>query len=114
ETDFGFFQEHPFVSFLLKMIYVTVIISTILLFSKILIRIVQLHFILIVGFITGFISSSTVLTFILLLYLLSSSDWKTDTMGCISMGMHAFLTGFLFPVLYRWFNKKPLFNEHFY
>jgi len=114
ETDFDFFQEHPFIRLMQKIATIAVLIIIILLISSLLKNIIRVRLLFVNGLFAGLISSSIVLTFVLLVYLLSSFEWKTNTANCISMGMHAFLTGFLFPVLYRWFNKKPLFNGHFY
>ena len=114
ETDYRFFREHPAISFLQKIITLTVIIIVLLLFSSLLKKIVRVHSLLLTGFISGLIGSGMALTFIGLVYILSSFEWKTNTMGCISMAAHAFLIGFLFPILYRWFSKEPLFHEYFY
>jgi len=114
ETDFDFFQEHPFIRLMQKTATIAVLIIIILLISSLLKNIIRVRSLFVTGLFTGLISSSIVLTFVLLVYLLSSFEWKTNTENCISMGIHAFLIGFLFPILYRWFSKEPLFHEYFY
>ena len=107
-----YYQSVVQVNMLYSLIAIIVLTFILLLLSALLSGFVQVRSIAAAGFITGCISG-----IITLLFGLSVSwGWKSGAaiVHIMPSVLKAFLTGFLFPLLYRWFNKKPLFNEHFY
>ena len=107
-----YYQSVVQVNMLYSLIAIIVLTFILLLLSALLSGFVQVRSIAVAGFITGCISG-----IITLLFGLSVSwGWKSGAaiVHVMPSVLKAFLIGFLFPVLYRWFNKEPLFNEHFY
>jgi|GEM_PF-1955823 len=108
----AYYQSVVQVNMLYSLITIIALTFILLLLSALLSGFIQVRSIAVAGFITGCISG-----IITLLFGFSVSwGWKSGAaiVHVMPSVLKAFLTGFLFPVLYRWFNKEHLFNEHFY
>jgi len=100
-----------YVSYVSSLLATTFLILIILIISFFLRKTIHYRSVAKAGIITGLTGSIIAFLF---LYSFSISWGYKPNIGVILFCIKAFTIGFLFPVLYRWLNKKPLFNEHFY
>lgn len=103
------YNWYPFPRYLDTSLEYLVISILVLIFSFLLRNLVHLKSVLYAGIITGI--TAFCISFILIIFVaFGGYDIPKSLFFSFLQGIN----GFLFPLLYRLFNKKPLFNEDFY